>query len=88
MINDSYMRSGIDYYEVTRKRPSLGSTLLITAWSRLSFHTTDFGWGRACFIGSGGTAGEGGGVVPASREREEKRLPPPAMTMFQELVHI
>lgn len=27
---DSYMRSAIDYFEVTRSRPSLAATLLIT----------------------------------------------------------
>ncbi|OIV96078.1 hypothetical protein TanjilG_27182 [Lupinus angustifolius] len=46
MVTDSYMRSAIDYIEVTRERPSLTATLLITTWTRLSFHTTDFGWGE------------------------------------------
>ncbi|KAK7350718.1 hypothetical protein VNO77_09619 [Canavalia gladiata] len=46
MVTDSYMRSAIDYFEVTRERPSLTATLLITTWSKLSFHTTDFGWGE------------------------------------------
>lgn len=51
MVNDSYMRSAIDYFEVTRARPSLSSTLLITICSRLSFHTTDFGWGEPVLSG-------------------------------------
>ncbi|XP_071711516.1 omega-hydroxypalmitate O-feruloyl transferase-like [Rutidosis leptorrhynchoides] len=46
MINDSYIRSAIDYFEMTRARPSLTSTLLITTWSKLSFHANDFGWGK------------------------------------------
>ncbi|WOH05169.1 hypothetical protein DCAR_0624583 [Daucus carota subsp. sativus] len=46
LVTDSYMKSAIDYFEVTRERPSLAATLLITTWSRLSFHTTDFGWGE------------------------------------------
>ncbi|KZV28748.1 omega-hydroxypalmitate O-feruloyl transferase [Dorcoceras hygrometricum] len=46
MVTDEYMRSAIDYFEVTRARPSLAATLLITTWSRLSFHTIDFGWGK------------------------------------------
>lgn len=46
MITDKFMRSAIDYFEVTRSRPSLTATLLLTTWSRLSFHTTDFGWGE------------------------------------------
>ncbi|KAE8720083.1 Actin-related protein 2 [Hibiscus syriacus] len=43
---DDYMRSAMDYFEVTRVRPSFSFSLLITARSRLSFHTTDFGWGE------------------------------------------
>ncbi|CAL1389156.1 unnamed protein product [Linum trigynum] len=51
MVDDGYMRSAIDYFEATRKRPSLAATLLITTWSRLSFHTTDFGWGEPTVAG-------------------------------------
>lgn len=51
LVNDDYMRSAIDYFEVTRARPSLVATLLITTWSRLSFHTTDFGWGEPSHSG-------------------------------------
>lgn len=51
MITDGYMRSAVDYFEVTRARPSLAATLLITTWSRLGFHTTDFGWGEPLFSG-------------------------------------
>ncbi|GMN57444.1 hypothetical protein TIFTF001_026542 [Ficus carica] len=93
MINDSYMGSGLDYYEVTRKRPSLGSTLMITAWSRLSFHTTDFGWGEPVLSGPVALP-EKEVVLFLPHEKERKSinvllcLPPPAMTMFQELVHI
>lgn len=46
MVTDSYMRSAIDYFEVSRARPSLTGTLLITTWTKLSFDTTDFGWGE------------------------------------------
>ncbi|KAJ8752679.1 hypothetical protein K2173_005568 [Erythroxylum novogranatense] len=46
MVTDSYMRSAIAYFEVTRARPSLVATLLITNWSKLSFHITNFGWGE------------------------------------------
>lgn len=51
LVTDSYMRSAIDYFEKTRARPSLNATLVITAWSRLSFHTTDFGWGETIYTG-------------------------------------
>jgi omega-hydroxypalmitate O-feruloyl transferase len=51
MVSDSYMRSAIDYFEITRARPSLAATLLITTWTRLAFHTPDFGWGETVFSG-------------------------------------
>lgn len=31
---------------MTRKRPQLVATLLVTTWLRLPFHTVDFGWGQ------------------------------------------
>ncbi|XAR58303.1 Omega-hydroxypalmitate O-feruloyl transferase [Bertholletia excelsa] len=51
LVTDNYMRSAIDYFEVTRDRPSLASSLLITTWSRLAFHATDFGWGEPVLCG-------------------------------------
>ncbi|XP_057517684.1 omega-hydroxypalmitate O-feruloyl transferase-like [Amaranthus tricolor] len=51
LVTDSYMRSAIDYFEVTRARPSLNGTLLVTAWSRLPFHSPDFGWGETIYTG-------------------------------------
>ncbi|KAG0627527.1 hypothetical protein M758_2G208400 [Ceratodon purpureus] len=46
MISDGYMRSALDFFEVTRARPALVATLLVTTWLRLPFHTVDFGWGQ------------------------------------------
>ncbi|XP_074294826.1 omega-hydroxypalmitate O-feruloyl transferase-like [Silene latifolia] len=51
VVTDSYMRSAIDYFETTRARTALSSALLITTWSRLGFHTTDFGWGEPVVSG-------------------------------------
>lgn len=51
MVTDGFMRSAIDYFEVTRARPSLTATLLITSWAKLSFHTKDFGWGEPVVSG-------------------------------------
>ncbi|KAJ7299446.1 hypothetical protein O6H91_Y231600 [Diphasiastrum complanatum] len=45
MMDNKYMRSAIDYFELTRARPSLTSTLVITTWSRLSLNAIDHGWG-------------------------------------------
>ncbi|CAM0904277.1 unnamed protein product [Alopecurus aequalis] len=51
MVTDEYMRSAVDYFEATRARPSLASTLLITTWSRLAFDGADFGWGEPAMSG-------------------------------------
>ncbi|XP_010554116.1 PREDICTED: omega-hydroxypalmitate O-feruloyl transferase [Tarenaya hassleriana] len=89
MVTDGYMRSAIDYFEVTRARPSLSSTLLITAWSRLSFHTTDFGWGEPVL--SGPVALPEKEVILFLSHGEQRRsinvllgLPGSAMDVFEE----
>lgn len=89
MVTDGYMRSAIDYFEVTRARPSLSSTLLITTWSRLGFHTTDFGWGEPVL--SGPVALPEKEVTLFLSHGEQRRsinvllgLPASAMDVFQE----
>ncbi|GLT29127.1 hypothetical protein SLA2020_040130 [Shorea laevis] len=93
MATDSYMRSAIDYFEVTRARPSLAATLLITTWSRLSFHTIDFGWGEP--VSSGPVALPEKEVIlflPHKTDRKSVNvllgLPASAMNIFEELMLI
>ncbi|KAL8456736.1 hypothetical protein ACS0TY_034836 [Phlomoides rotata] len=91
MVTDGYMRSAIDYFEATRARPSLAATLLITTWSRLSFHTTDFGWGEPVLSGPVALP-EKEVILFLSHGRERKSinvllgLPAPAMNKFEKLV--
>ncbi|KAL3512546.1 hypothetical protein ACH5RR_025263 [Cinchona calisaya] len=93
MVTDSYMRSAIDYFEATRSRPSLTATLLITTWSRLSFHTTDFGWGEPVLSGPVALP-EREVSLFLSHGKERKTinvllgLPAPAMKTFEELMKI
>ncbi|CAL0306740.1 unnamed protein product [Lupinus luteus] len=93
MVTDSYMRSAIDYFEVKRTRPSLTATLLITTWTRLSFHTTDFGWGKPQSFGPVTLPGKE--VILFLSHSEDKRsinvlvgLPAPAMKIFEALMEI
>ncbi|KAG4938328.1 hypothetical protein JHK86_044469 [Glycine max] len=93
MVTDSYMRSAIDYFEVTRARPSLACTLLITTWSRLSFHTTDFGWGDPVL--SGPVSLPEKEVILFLSHGQERRninvllgLPAPVMKIFQDLMQM
>lgn len=93
MVTDGYMRSAIDYFEATRLRPSLAATLLITTWSRLSFHTTDFGWGEPVLSGPV-VLPEKEVILFLSHGRERKSinvllgLPAPAMDKFERLMEI
>ncbi|XP_058093061.1 omega-hydroxypalmitate O-feruloyl transferase-like [Magnolia sinica] len=93
MVTDDYMRSAIDYFEVTRDRPSLNATLLITTWSRLSFHNSDFGWGEPMQSGPV-TLPEKEVILFLSHGKEEKSinvllgLPATAMPIFEELMQI
>ncbi|XP_057437549.1 omega-hydroxypalmitate O-feruloyl transferase-like [Lotus japonicus] len=93
MVTDSYMRSAIDYFEVTRARPSLACTLLITTWSRLGFHTTDFGWGEPVL--SGPVSLPEKEVILFLSHGQERRninvllgLPASVMKIFQDLMQI
>ena len=91
MVTDSYMRSAIDYFEVTRARPSLAATLLITTWTKLSFHTTDFGWGEPLCSGPV-TLPEKEVILFLSHGQERKSvnvllgLPSSAMVIFEALM--
>ncbi|XP_074564886.1 omega-hydroxypalmitate O-feruloyl transferase-like [Curcuma longa] len=93
MVTDEYMRSAMDYFETTRARPSLAATLLVTTWSRLSFHTTDFGWGEP--VQSGPVALPEKEVTLFLAHGKERKsinvllgLPSSAMERFQELVNV
>ncbi|KAJ1275618.1 hypothetical protein BS78_05G149100 [Paspalum vaginatum] len=91
MVTDEYMRSAVDYFEATRARPSLASTLLITTWSRLEFHGADFGWGEPIMSGPV-TLPEKEVILFLAHGKERKSinvllgLPATAMEAFQELM--
>lgn len=93
IVTDDYMRSAIDYFETTRAKPSLAATLLISTWSRLAFHATDFGWGEAFLSGPVGLPEKE--VVLFLPNGQQKRginvvlgLPASAMNVFEQLTQI
>ncbi|CAM0949785.1 unnamed protein product [Alopecurus aequalis] len=91
MVTDEYMRSAVDYFEATRARPSLASTLLITTWSRLAFDCADFGWGEPAMSGPV-TLPEKEVILFLAHGKERKSinvllgLPASAMDAFKELM--
>ena len=91
LVTDDYMRSAIDFFEVTRARPSLAASLIITTWSKLSFHTSDFGWGEPVHSGPV-TLPEKEVVLFLSHGKARKSvnvllgLSPKAMLKFEEIL--
>ncbi|KAM0937923.1 putative omega-hydroxypalmitate O-feruloyl transferase [Dioscorea sansibarensis] len=88
---DAYVRSVIDYFEITRARPSLTGTLLITAWTRLGLRLTDFGWGEAAQTGPAELPQkEVAFFLPHAKEPKSLvlvlGLPASCMNQFEELV--
>ncbi|KAA8526616.1 hypothetical protein F0562_008181 [Nyssa sinensis] len=92
VVTESFIRSTIDYFEVTRARPSLTATLLVTSWTRLSFDTTDFGWGEPTQSGCV-TLPEKEVALFLSNGKEKGTtlllgLPVTAMKTFEELIQV
>ncbi|CAM6036160.1 unnamed protein product [Sphagnum compactum] len=51
LVTDQYIRSAIDYFEVTRARPKWVATLHIASWVGIPLEKVDFGWGQpVCMV--------------------------------------
>ncbi|KAM7505302.1 hypothetical protein LguiB_004206 [Lonicera macranthoides] len=93
MITDKYIRSTIDYLEVTRAKSSLAATVFISSWSRLSFNTTDFGWGVPVAYGRTSFP-QKEAIIFLAHGADSKSvnvlagLPAPTMDIFQQLMEI
>ncbi|XP_038990034.1 omega-hydroxypalmitate O-feruloyl transferase-like [Phoenix dactylifera] len=88
---DGFIRSAIDYYEVTRARPSLTATLLVTTWTQLGLSSLDFGWGEAVQTGLVDLPQKEVALfIPVWKESKSTvvvlGLPAPCMEVFQELM--
>ncbi|KAK6919219.1 hypothetical protein RJ641_015123 [Dillenia turbinata] len=92
MVTEDFIRSAIDYFEVTRARPSLTATLLVTSWTRLSFNSIDFGWGKPSQSGCGTLPErEVALFLPTGKDKTTTMLlglPVTAMKSFQELIQV
>ncbi|XP_021846198.2 omega-hydroxypalmitate O-feruloyl transferase-like [Spinacia oleracea] len=89
LVTDSYVRSSIDYVDMTSVRPSLNGTILITDWSRLAFHSSNFGWGAPIYTGPVGFAGKEVVLfLPSVEDRRSinvnLRMPASTMKVFEE----
>lgn len=93
MVTDGYMRSAIDYLEVTRANPSMTLSVLLSTWTRLSFDSTDFGWGQPFIAGRASLPGKETALFLA-HPKEKKSMnvcvsfPASSMKIFEELIDI
>ncbi|KAJ1687328.1 hypothetical protein LUZ63_018718 [Rhynchospora breviuscula] len=92
VTDDKFIKSAIDYIEITRARaPSLAATLLVTSWTRLGFNSSDFGWGEAFHSGSAELP-QKEVVVFLPQAKDSKNivvvmgLPGPSMKTFKDIV--
>ncbi|XP_058203343.1 omega-hydroxypalmitate O-feruloyl transferase-like [Rhododendron vialii] len=92
-VTDRYMKSAIDYLEVNGGNVSMNATLIISSWTRLSFETTDFGWGQPYLAGRTSLPGKEL-VLFLSHPTDKKSInvlisfPTSSMKIFQKLMHI
>ncbi|KAH6780962.1 hypothetical protein C2S52_012199 [Perilla frutescens var. hirtella] len=89
-VTEDYIRSAIDFHEVTRKPLEKENTLWITKWSRLPFYEADFGWGTAEQVAPASLLDNL--VVFLSQGKDSRnlvisvRLPAEEMEIFKELI--
>ncbi|KAI8569150.1 hypothetical protein RHMOL_Rhmol02G0256200 [Rhododendron molle] len=92
-VTDRYMKSAIDYLQVNGGNLSMNATLIISSWTRLSFETTDFGWGQPYLAGRTSLPGKELALF-LSHPTDKKSInvlitfPTSSMKIFQKLMHI
>ncbi|KAI5062587.1 hypothetical protein GOP47_0023126 [Adiantum capillus-veneris] len=99
-VDDEYLCSALDYLELQPNLESLvrgahtfhTPNLDITSWTCLPIHDSDFGWGRAIFMGPAGIPFEGLAFVLPSAHRDgglsiSLALAPHHMPAFEQLFY-
>ncbi|XP_022762417.1 omega-hydroxypalmitate O-feruloyl transferase-like [Durio zibethinus] len=89
-VTEGYIRSAIDYYELTRGGLEIENTCWISKWSRLTFYDVDFGWGKPQQVAPASIVENL--VLTLAQGKDSKNLilslalPESAMKIFQELM--
>lgn len=93
-VDDEFIRSKIDYLEVTREKFPGSTTLLVCSWTRLAFKAMDFGWGEPTQSGCITLPEKEAAILfpGAGKSRNGTTvllgLPVSAMKSFQELIQV
>ncbi|KAK6282306.1 hypothetical protein POUND7_016131 [Theobroma cacao] len=89
-VTEDYIKSAIDYYELTRGGLEMENTCWISKWSRLTFYDLDFGWGKPQQVAPASMVDNL--VLTLSQEKDSKNiilslgLPESVMKEFQMLM--
>ncbi|KAG6748777.1 hypothetical protein POTOM_048711 [Populus tomentosa] len=91
MVNEEFVRSWIDYFEVKRAKDfRLPSHFIVTSWTRLPIECADFGRGEPAQFGCANLPADSGVFLPDGKEKKGINLildlPVTAMSTFQELM--
>ncbi|KAJ4978135.1 hypothetical protein NE237_008915 [Protea cynaroides] len=73
-VNEEYVRSAIDSYEVKGANPFAAFTLLISAWTKLGFLDIDFGWGKPDQITLGNPGPNLCFTIPQSGDKKDLNI--------------
>ncbi|XWS68289.1 hypothetical protein CRYUN_Cryun04dG0078100 [Craigia yunnanensis] len=89
-VTEDFIKSAIDYYELTRGQYEMENTCWISKWSRLPFYDVDFGWGKPQQVAPASMVDNLD--LTLSKEKDSKNiilylgLPESVMKVFQELM--
>ncbi|KAF8409760.1 hypothetical protein HHK36_005839 [Tetracentron sinense] len=90
LATEDYIRSAIDYFEITRGRTSIENTFMVSKWTGLPFYNADFSWGDPIKVGPATIKHNWAVFVPDGKESKNTIvslcLPVSAMKIFQEMM--
>ncbi|KAI3939679.1 hypothetical protein MKW92_030031 [Papaver armeniacum] len=91
-VTDEYVRSAIDFFEEQKGKLVMKHTTFLSAWSRLAFHSVNFGWGVPFYSGPLNVPRNAVLFLPYGKERKGINLflslPASSMKVFEDLIQI
>ncbi|KAL8512949.1 hypothetical protein ACS0TY_019202 [Phlomoides rotata] len=89
-MTGDYIRSIIDFLEITRKPINADNKVMISKWTRLPFYEIDFGWGVASQVAPGAIVEDFAYLLFHGKDNKNLvlsvTLPSDAMEVFQGLI--
>ncbi|RZC49565.1 hypothetical protein C5167_017990 [Papaver somniferum] len=91
-VTNNYVRSAIDFLEEHKGMPVMTHSTFVSAWSRLAFHSVDFGWGVPFYSGPLNVPRNSVLFLPCGKDRKGINvflsLTASSMKVFEELIEV